>query len=1446
MQYHPEDYLTTVPKVVCEINASYNTNTEGSAEGTVFPSTIKNTHINTLFDTGASRSVMSGDMYRKLKLEDLDSTGLPKVVGADGTSLGVMGRVKCEITLGKRTFKQTFLVCQNITRPVILGKEFARDYFIGVHWSKRNTRVLTENLQPIIETPELKPRTKYSVSLQQAAKLPPRSCAIVNVDINTTSTETVKIIPDELCHTHHPNMVARDDLYADLSKRAKDTVFPYQIVNLSSTENLYLPKNHVVAFAERDEIEGDVFDIEEVLELEMLDTTPRMWVPKRTSRSNAKSAPIVTDKNIQKIFSSASNFIKSPAEVEPHQKVDLKDAPINEETKDKFNNLCNKFDCIISKGSDDIGKTLLVEMDIDTGNSPPIASRPYTLPLKHHEWVRNEITTLERAGIIIKSISPWASPVVIVPKKSAPGEPPQRRMCVDFRKLNTTQPDVQNMTGGKGCISLVPLPKIDELYAKLQGYKIFSTLDLRSGYYHIGLSEDAKPKTAFVVAGMGKYQFNRVPFGLAQAPAYFQRLINEVLTGLDFAMGYLDDIIIFSKTEEEHLRHLEIIFKRLRGADLKLKLQKCSFFKKHIQYLGHLLSEEGIQPLPEKLESISKMPTPKNAKQVKQFLGLVGYYRKFVPRFADISRILTKLTCKNEEFKWTTECEKCFKLLKEYLQEAPILRYPDPAASYTLYTDASKYAYAEVLTQTVEDTDHPVAYVSGLFRGSQLNWAALTKEAYAIYMSVKKLSFYLDSAKILVRSDHLPLKRFLEKNTLNSKVNNWAVELESQKIEFKFIDGVKNVLADTLSRLIEIDEDVKLPEEKEGHEFGYVPFEKLPPAKVEMTEEVITEPGTKPVIEIHHIDPLPDLKVEIPVSNAKMKEFQEQDERIQHLRNLCSAGKLNQNIFIMENDILKKRVTEQALSYKAVVVPDILKESLLILAHDEQGHNGFKRTYNALKTLYYWKGMKRHIQLHCRRCRTCARHNVHNNEVYKEHFKAPSQTMEFLTMDLIGEFHPASSKGNRYALTAICMLTGFTWCIPLKTKKAEEVVAAYMNHIYCVCGPSKTILSDNGSEFKNNMWKEVFQRFKTEHRYTPIYSPQCNGRIEGFHRFLKACVGKQIQQGLEWDDLVWKATAAYNFFPTESSGFSPFFLMFGREANAKHMILAENSTRYLEDDQGILNAQLMMKLFQVVAYNLAKSRAARDGNKRTRKNFRPKHIKLNHPVVVKDHTAKAFEPRSTDHLCVGFKGKNRVFVKDNHGKVTLVSRKDVSPCEMDVKIAELFNESRNNSKTRDAQQLMPAKQIPDLEWKFEEEVQLVEPVLIQIYHLPKQSATTENDRPECQQLVEAKKTENQDTNTSQEDQEVATTENDRPDRSTTEVQRLQMTKESDRQKRLQLVETKTENQNTKTGQEDQGIATIETDRAERSQTTASESSAFKILETLIFLLISLATVAVLF
>ena len=336
---------------------------------------------------------------------------------------------------------------------MILGKDFTRDNCAGVHWTENNTRMLTINLEKLIETPELIPtKTKYTVSLKKAANLPPRSCAVIDVNINTDSKEKVKMIPDELCQFNNPNMYMYS-LHADLAKKRKDTVTPYVIINLSSTEHLYLPKKHVIAFAEKDDTDGEVFEIDN------LDTSPRNWVPEQTRRTFAQFAPIEAETDLHKVLTTATNFIKSPADVETHRKVDLKDAQIKEETKGKFHDLCNRFDSIISKSSGDIGKTLLIEMDIDTGNSPPIVSRPYTLPLKHYEWVCKEISTLERAGIITKSISPWVSPVVIVPKKSAPGEPPQRRMCIDFRKLNKTQPEVHNMNGGKGCISLVPLPK---------------------------------------------------------------------------------------------------------------------------------------------------------------------------------------------------------------------------------------------------------------------------------------------------------------------------------------------------------------------------------------------------------------------------------------------------------------------------------------------------------------------------------------------------------------------------------------------------------------------------------------------------------------------------------------------------------------------------------------------------------------------------------------------------------------------------------------------------------------------------------------------------------------------------------------------------------------------------------------------------------------------------
>ena len=392
-------------------------------------------------------------------------------------------------------------------------------------------------------------------------------------------------------------------------------------------------------------------------------------------------------------------FIISPTDIDVPRKVDLQDADITEKQQNAFKELCDKYKEIFSIDSNNIGKTPLVEMEIDTGDSLPMTQRSYTLPLKHVTWVQKELENLEKAGVIVRSVSPWASPIVLVPKRTAMGEPPKRRLCVDYQAVNSQLPPVKKaFSKAKGVLTLVPLPKIDEIYARLKGSKIYSTFDMRSRYYYMVLSEKSRQKMAFV-SSYGKWEFKRCPFGLAQAPAYFQRLVNKVLSGFTFAFGYLDDILVFSPDMKSHLEHLRLLFEILRVNDLKLKEVKCNFLKRYIQYLGHIVSGESITPLPEKLNSNQKMLPPKTPKEVKQLLGLIGYYRKFVPRFSDLGQPLNALTRKDVEFEWAPICQESFELLKTSLMMDPILTYPDPNLPFVLFTDASKYAWACVLTQ---------------------------------------------------------------------------------------------------------------------------------------------------------------------------------------------------------------------------------------------------------------------------------------------------------------------------------------------------------------------------------------------------------------------------------------------------------------------------------------------------------------------------------------------------------------------------------------------------------------------------------------------------------------------------------------------------------------------------------------------------------------------------
>ena len=627
---------------------------------------------------------MSLKTFESLKLK-LTKDRCPFVVTATGTSMEPIGFTECSFDINGHSFTQNFIVCNNQTRPIILGKDFTSQNCIGVVWTKQGSRkMIDDDCKVIMEVHEQ--TTDVPLSLTNSIRIPPHTIPVAVVECATPLNSTMDIRADEGFLRDFPNIhVARSYVNNPQQSLAPNCI-PFAFTNLSMYSQ-YLGKDKVVGFAQPTAEDVKVHALADHDEIAEMMQGPQNHIPHKTQAKY--KMPIILLVNA---------FITSPVDVPGPRRVDLQDADITPGTRSAFDALCEKYPKVFSKGNEDIGRTQLVTMDIDTGDSPLVSSRPYTLALKHHRWVQEEIETLKRAGVITKSMSPWTSPIVMVPKKSQPGEPPKKRLCIDFRKINDLQQKVITEGKSKGCLSLIPLPKIDKMYAKLKGAKFFSTIDLRSGYYHIALGKDSRAKTAFVTP-FGKYEFLQVPFGLAQLPAFFQHLMNKVLDNCPFAMTYLDDIIIFSDMEEEHLAHIEEIFRRLEAVDLKMKRSKCDFFKKHIHYLGHLISADGIRPLKDKLDMIRDMPAPRNSKEVKQFLGLAGYYRKFVPHFADLSRPLAQLTCKDRVFEWTHECGKAFNFLKQSLCAQPILKYADMSKGYTLYTDASKYRWAGVLTQ---------------------------------------------------------------------------------------------------------------------------------------------------------------------------------------------------------------------------------------------------------------------------------------------------------------------------------------------------------------------------------------------------------------------------------------------------------------------------------------------------------------------------------------------------------------------------------------------------------------------------------------------------------------------------------------------------------------------------------------------------------------------------
>ena len=609
----------------------------------------------------------------------------------------------------------------------------------------------------------------------------------------------------------------------------------------------------------------------------------------------------------------------------------------------QLDNLLRTFKDQFAKDEMTIGTTPLTQMSIDTGDSDPVSQKPYPVAMKHYNWVKEEIEKLLEAGVIRNSHSSWSAPIIVVPKGDG-----GKCLVIDYRALNKVMRKFVR-----------PMPKVEDIFSQLNSAKYFSTLDLRAGYHHVGLTMDSIPKTAFT-SPFGKYEYVKVPFGLAQAPAYFQELMTGVLKDLPFAMAYLDDIIICSSTPEEHLQHIKTVFEKLHHAKLSMKLSKCHFFTKEIQYLGLILGVEGIRPVPARTEAIKTMHPPVNPKQVHAFLGLVGYYRKF-KNFAKIAKPLTMLTCMDIKFEWKETHHCAFMKLKDAIIQAPILRYPDTTKPYIVYTDASNDACGAQLSQMHNEAEFPVAFLSHTFTNTQQRWSTPEQEAYGIYFAIKKWNYYLQGADIIVRNDHEPLAWFLNGKNENMKINRWGLELTSYNITFEWISGVKNKAPDCLSQLVE------LPEKHQKNPHGTKPM------LINMVKAITTRSGMRKTLTIMGTEKQPPLRKDTNMDNTprtevskeitsnnyednpkdtSVKEMQSTDPFCKHIMKRLlnkTAPKHELDTFFIHNGLLYRYASDHSKDFCTLVIPKAWRYTVLVETHDKMGQQGNNRTYSLIK-----------------------------------------------------------------------------------------------------------------------------------------------------------------------------------------------------------------------------------------------------------------------------------------------------------------------------------------------------------------------------------------------------------------------------------------------------------------------------------------------------------------
>ena len=841
----------------------------------------------------------------------------------------------------------------------------------------------------------------------------------------------------------------------------------------------------------------------------------------------------------------------------------------------KLKSLLIQYHDVFADHDFDLGNFTAIKHKIDTGDNSPVALPLRRCPIHFVKEEEQHLKEMLDNKIISPSQSEWAAAPVLLRKKDN-----KIRYCLDFRRLNAvTKKDV------------FPLPHMGECIDALDGNQWFSKLDANSAYYQVEIDENDRGKTAFRTKH-GLFQFNRMPFGLVNAPSTFARAMSLVMAGLTWSviLAYLDDICVLGRSTKEHLENLEAVFKRFRKFGLKFKPRKCELFRKEIEFLGRSVSTNGTTLTDHSIDTIRQWTVPHSTKSLQRLLGMANFHRDYIRDFAVVTEPLySVLRCK--KFFWGSKQQKAFEELKGLLISPAVLAIPSPGKQFFLETDSSDYASGAVLKQLQEGVERVIAYGSFSLTRTQRRYCTTKRELLAVVRFCHHWQHYLLGVEVVCRSDHRALTWLTNFRNIQGQLARWMEELSRYNLVIQYTPGKELVQADALSRLngrtCPVQTEVsdlpcggcktcqrleekwrsfvdRVDDVKELSKSSVKQANVVPDLKVTLNNKTLVATGL--TVYVRQVRLLSPQECEAAVGSSEhVRNEQSKDPDLQFILEwltegkkhdeaevkLAAAGKrfyyVNREFFFLIDKVLYMKGEGED---DVLVVPRSLHEEVLHLCHDvvSAAHQGIARTKERIRHSFYWYGMSRDIKKFVNGCAVCnqnkAAHKKNKFPLVQNHAGLP---LEKIHVDFIGPL-PESTSGNQHILVLIDQFTKWLEIVPLKTQKAEVTARAVVDHFIARFGCAVQLITDQGTNFESALFKEMCKLLGIHKSRTTSWRPSANGQVERHNLTIKNAIRCYVSKHQrDWDVNLPLIASAIRASVNRSTGFTPNRLMLGRE-----------------------------------------------------------------------------------------------------------------------------------------------------------------------------------------------------------------------------------------------------------------------------------------------------------